>query len=1421
MKKPMTTIQKIVREVLLLVILFSFSPYTSIAQNSDVVGKITVGYQGWFATVNDGSPINTWWHYTKNGSQSPSPENNGIISWPEVREYTSTYITDWPRLGSGQSAKLFSSFNDQTINTQFGWMQQNGIDCAALQRFNPNGVEGPIRDAITAKVRTAAESHAVKFYIMYDVSGWTNMQSEVKADWVAKMSQYTASPAYARHNGKPVVCLWGFGFNDGNHPFTAEASLDVINWFKAQGCYVIGGVPTYWRTEVNDSKPNFLSAYSALDMISPWMVGRMRTIDQEDSFYTNVNTSDQAYCNAHGIDYQPCILPGNLQDRDRRHGDFMWRQFYNLIGLGVQGIYISMFDEYNEGNQIAKTADSYFDIPTNPYFLPTSEDGTYVSSDFYLRLVGKGGRVLKGLDPLTPNVTIPLSNAPIYFRTTFEAGYDAMPNWINSPDSSAASVNVSALKAYAVQQNGHTGSFALRFEGNDNSATQSKAYMKVFDVNIPVKSASELSFWTFPTNAISRYLTLDLVMTDGTKLRNTAAVDSKGVSMKPSQGRGIVNAWAETVCNIGQWLNGKTIDKIIVAYDHDAETGKVFTYLDDIAITDGSHYGDLPGLATVPTPAPEATNLSLETTLGWTAGASSTSHDVYLGTAPMPEFKGNYSTAFFNPGTLAKNTTYYWRVDERNLAGKTTGTVWKFTTAATGNTPEVDHTDPVGTGTITARNELSKLTAKYAFDNRNATKWIDIGPIPSANHPAWIQTKLPHPAIVNELTIASADILPKSDPANFALKASNNGSSWTTLATWKDQKWNNRLQKKSFPLANSAPYTYYRLEITKNQGNLPLTQIAEIQLIGPASIGNSPEVASQPFPSNGAIKASLSPVLAWRAGSLATSHTVYFGTSPTPNYQVNQTDTAFFPGKLATHTTYYWRVDEKNNSGTTAGPVWSFTTVGSSNTLVDPCDSLTGWNGDNLLTINSTDQKEGTGSIQASGSGTPEFFKVFSPTSTVSNARLEFWYYVSDVTKFNGENQIELGSGGRPDLNEFDWSMPGLVNGWNFISLSLGSASLNGSPNIDSLNWFRIYHFKNDSMVTQIDDIRLVGEKGDLPGFATNPHPSNNGDNSSIHPTLTWSAGYNSTTHDVYFGTTNPPTFKINQIGTSYSPGELVNDITYYWRVNEKNGSGTTEGPVWNFTTAPAAFVPGLVDNCDHAAGWNSSSALSENTTDQKEGKACLQADGSGIDEFSKVFGPSNMDGYQTLQFWYYVSDVTKMEAENQLELGSGGHPDADEFHWSLSSLVNGWNLINLNMSDAGIDGSPNVSALNWFRLYHVKNGALTTRIDDIHLVGNSNGRTAIAGLETVEKSDIQLSVFPNPTSSVATVDYQLAEQLPVAIQLFDMQGAGVKSVYNHPNQPAGRYQVDMETNSLPAGMYIVRLGTQKSAVFKKVVVLK
>ncbi|QWF17740.1 hypothetical protein [Lysobacter capsici] len=379
----------------------------------DVVGKVTVGYQGWFAAPGDGAPINGWWHWAHDWGRAPNPDNNAIKSWPDMREYASGYQTDFAPLRNGAPARLFSSYDQDTVNVHFHWMQQHGIDTAALQRFNPVSGEGPTRDAMAANVRQAAERYQRKFYIMYDVSGWTQMRTQMKEDWSNKMSALTASPAYARQNGKPVVCIWGFGFDDDSRPFHAAECADVVAWFKRQGCYVIGGVPTRWRT--GDSvRPGFLDVFNQFDMLSPWMIGAIGKLHEADAFWLSVNIADKDYCDAHGIDYQPCVLPGDLAEHQRAHGNFMWRQFYNLARLGVAGFYISMFDEYNEGNQIAKTAETANDLPVNFNFAALDEDGTPCASDYYLRLTGDGGRMLKGALALTPvRPTAPVSGSTV------------------------------------------------------------------------------------------------------------------------------------------------------------------------------------------------------------------------------------------------------------------------------------------------------------------------------------------------------------------------------------------------------------------------------------------------------------------------------------------------------------------------------------------------------------------------------------------------------------------------------------------------------------------------------------------------------------------------------------------------------------------------------------------------------------------------------------------------------------------------------------------------------------------------------------------------------------------------------------------------------------------------------------------------
>jgi hypothetical protein len=377
----------------------------------DVVGKLSVGYQGWFACTSDGSPINIWWHWSTD-AQTPTSANIGIWSWPDMRQYARGFQTGFPNLSNGQPAMLFSSYDQQVVDTHFRWMEENEIDTAALQRFSPFGGEGPTRNAMTLKVRSAAETYHRKFYIMYDISGWDSFATQIKTDWTNYMIaqiNITNSPAYAMQNGKPVVCIWGMGFTD--RPGDQATCTEVINWFKNQGCYVIGGVPTWWRDSINDSKTNFLSVYTNFNMISPWMVGRFNDAAGSDSYRVNANQGDIAFCNSRGLDYQPCIVPGHRwqtpQSGGRMYGNYMWHQVVNMMQIGAHGLYISMYDEFNEATQLIPTAEDASMNPAGSSFITWDQDGVHCSADFYLRLTRDAGRMFRGQIPFQSTHSTP------------------------------------------------------------------------------------------------------------------------------------------------------------------------------------------------------------------------------------------------------------------------------------------------------------------------------------------------------------------------------------------------------------------------------------------------------------------------------------------------------------------------------------------------------------------------------------------------------------------------------------------------------------------------------------------------------------------------------------------------------------------------------------------------------------------------------------------------------------------------------------------------------------------------------------------------------------------------------------------------------------------------------------------------------
>jgi hypothetical protein len=66
-----------------------------------------------------------------------------------------------------------------------------------------------------------------------------------------------AQPGYQRHNGRPVLSVWGMGLSDGNAhpPADPQAAKAMIDWFESRRRRIImGGIPSRWRTASRDAR---------------------------------------------------------------------------------------------------------------------------------------------------------------------------------------------------------------------------------------------------------------------------------------------------------------------------------------------------------------------------------------------------------------------------------------------------------------------------------------------------------------------------------------------------------------------------------------------------------------------------------------------------------------------------------------------------------------------------------------------------------------------------------------------------------------------------------------------------------------------------------------------------------------------------------------------------------------------------------------------------------------------------------------------------------------------------------------------------------------------------------------------------------------------------------------------------------------
>ncbi len=386
-----------------------------------LTGKVVCGYQGWFSCDGDGSGRG-WNHWQKRGQFRPGMCT--IDLWPDVSELDPEERFATPfRNPDGSVAEVYSPLLRKTVVRHFKWMADHSIDGVFVQRFGVSvrGAMGLYHcNTVLANCRAGANRHGRGWAVMYDLSGLRRDGTRgVIDDWKMlvdhmKVGRDPADKAYMRHAGKPLVAVWGIGFDDGRQ-YTLEECERLVEFLVDDPVYggntVMVGVPTYWRTLRRDcvNDPRVHAIIRKAHIVSPWMVGRFRTLKECAAIAQRVWEPDIAWCRNAKLEYLPVVFPGfswhNMKPDSplgkipRQSGRFLWKQFVEAKRAGATMIYQAMFDEVDEATAIFKCTNSP-PVGESPFL-----DYEGLPSDHYLWLVGQGGRLLRG--EIEPTETLP------------------------------------------------------------------------------------------------------------------------------------------------------------------------------------------------------------------------------------------------------------------------------------------------------------------------------------------------------------------------------------------------------------------------------------------------------------------------------------------------------------------------------------------------------------------------------------------------------------------------------------------------------------------------------------------------------------------------------------------------------------------------------------------------------------------------------------------------------------------------------------------------------------------------------------------------------------------------------------------------------------------------------------------------------
>ena len=375
-------------------------------------GLVMAGYQGWFAAQGDGS--NRGWYHYQGPNNTFAPGTTNVDFWPDITEYTKTYKSPF-KFANGSDAYLYSPYDEESVDLHFKWMKDYGIDGVHMQRFvgeiKPSNAAGKRHfNKVLANALKAAKKYGRAISVMYDLSGCSSADvAYLEQDWNELVSTFklydkVENPTYLWHNKKPLMTIWGVGFND-NRKYTIANVTTLVEKLKSaeKKVSIMLGVPYYWRSFGADTEnsPALHELIKKADIIMPWAVGRYGM----DNYNPNNLRQDMQWCKTNKVDYVPLVFPGfswGNMHKDaslynsipRRKGDFLWTQVAGAVQFGAKSLYVAMFDEIDEGTAIFKTAREQ-DTPLNGdlRFMGIEND---LPTDYYLWLTGEAAKWVHG-----------------------------------------------------------------------------------------------------------------------------------------------------------------------------------------------------------------------------------------------------------------------------------------------------------------------------------------------------------------------------------------------------------------------------------------------------------------------------------------------------------------------------------------------------------------------------------------------------------------------------------------------------------------------------------------------------------------------------------------------------------------------------------------------------------------------------------------------------------------------------------------------------------------------------------------------------------------------------------------------------------------------------------------------------------------